>query len=762
MKKLFGQCLAITLLFVSGSFVGLADDKIRKYEFDIEYKTVNFTGKPVKAMAIGGSIPAPLIEAKVGETLQVTFHNKMDVESSVHWHGILLPPDQDGVAYLNTRPIGAGESFTFSFKIKHTGTYWYHSHTALQEQRGLYGPIRLLPADPVVMSHDDTHHHKHHHTKHHEHHAQHDEHHRIKHDTIVLWSDWTDEKPMDVLRNLKRDGHYYDIKKDSSQNWLRVIKHGPQAIKNRLKSAWTRMGPMDISDIGYDIHLANGAPTTQLMKIKPGEKIRVRMINAAASSYFNVEFAGGPMTIVALDGIDIQPVTVQRLQHAIAETYDIVVTVPQDGNYELRATNSDGTGYTSAFIGNPQASKVYAPDIARPNLFLTDHSAHTGKHDTDHSAHTSKNDRDHSAHTGKHDTDHSSHAHHSHRDDAACSPEHAAMGHCTTKSEMSHAMSEVSTAKSRDVIKHLTDYSPFKAKTKTTLDDNKPLRKIHLTLTGNMERYIWSFNGKTLSEADRIKIKKGERVQFIFENKTMMSHPLHLHGHFFRLLNGQGEYSPLKHTFDLPGMGTATIEFDANEEKDWIFHCHNLYHMKTGMSRVISYAGTSTIDDQFARNLSMDDHWFKFADVAALSNQHFGSLWMVNNRYKASLTWEGDYRGEAEVDLRGDIFIDRYSEAFAGVEAERHHGQVTAVGYVGYALMLPMMIHSEIRLDTKGKVRLTLGGDMHLTSRLKFDWHWNTDDGAELKLDYEINKKLSIIAQHHHDYDFGVGVMVKF
>ncbi|WND03836.1 multicopper oxidase domain-containing protein [Temperatibacter marinus] len=682
----------------------------RKYEFDIEYKTVNFTGNPVKAMAIGGSIPGPLIEATVGDILEVTFHNKMDVMSTVHWHGILLPPEQDGVAYLNTKPIAAGQSFTFRFEIKHSGTFWYHSHTGLQEQRGIYGPIRLLPKEkkaPVLQ------------------------------DKMLVWSDWTDEKPMDVLRNLKREGHYYENKKGSSQDWLKVIQNGPKAIKNRLYASWTRMGPMDLSDVGYDAYLANGALETQLAEAKAGETVRVRMINAAASSYFTVEYAGGPMTIVAIDGVDVQPIKVKKLKHAIAETYDVEVTVPATGNFELRATNIDGTGQTSAYIGHPSAPKVKAPDIPRPNLFLMDHREHMKGKETSPQPEAESKTED------------------AMMPMTSCLPEHAAMGHCT----MVQAEGEV--------IEHLTTYAPLKSVTPTEFDTAMPVRKVHLKLTGNMERYIWSFNGKTLSEADRIQIKKGERVQFIFENTTMMSHPLHLHGHFFRVLNGQGAFSPLKHTVDLVSMGTITIEFEANEERDWIFHCHNLYHMKTGMSRVISYAGTSQIDDQFARNLSMDDHWFKFADLAVLSNQQFGSLWMVNNRNRVSLDWEGDYKGSAEITLQGTYFIDKFTELMAGIELERHKEQghtveTETIGFIGFSKMLPFMLQSELRLDTKGVFRFAIGSHFNITERAAVDWHWNTDEGFDVTIDYEFSKKLSLIARRSHEYDFGVGLKFKF
>lgn len=668
---------------------------VRQYEFDIDYITLNKSGALVRAMAIGGSVPAPLIEARLGDTLEVTFHNKMDVESSVHWHGILLPSDQDGVPWLNTRPIGPGESFTFRFDIKHTGTYWYHSHTGLQEQRGIYGPIRLLPAESKLTDMQDT---------------------------VLVWSDWSDENPKQILRNLKRDGHWYARQKDSVQGWDRVIKHGWSAIKNRLKGNWTRMGPMDLSDIAYDAFLANGDAETQLTTAKPGETVRVRMVNAAASSYFNIEYAGGPMTVVAADGVDVQPFKVKRLEHALAETWDVEIVVPESGNFELRATNVDGSGQTSAWIGDPADAKVYAPDIPKPNPFAVDHSAHQMQMAED-------------GDVGSDD----------------CAPEHAAMGHCTPMASPDGG-----------TIDHLTDYAPLKARASTALNADMPLRKVHLKLTGNMERYIWSFNGETLSEADRIMIRKGERVQFIFENTTMMNHPLHLHGHFFRVLNGQGDFAPLKHTIDLASMSSVTIEFEANEERDWIFHCHNLYHMKTGMSRVISYTDTSDIDDAFAQSLSMDDHWYKFADIAALSNQHMGRLWAVNNRYGVEAEWEGDYDGTLEAEVKAEYFQSRFTELFVGAELEREDGESETLGFVGASMVLPLLIESGVQVDTSGHVKLMVGGDVQLANRVKFHWKWDTDNDYAVSLDYEITKRLSVIAQYDNDFDFGVGLKARF
>jgi len=328
------------VVFLSIVFFQNLDAKIVEYHFDIDKITVNITRKSVEGLAIGGQIPAPTISATVGDTLVVTFTNKMNEETSVHWHGILLPNDQDGVPYLTTKPIKGKKTFTYRFKIKQAGTYWYHSHTGLQEQRGLYGALVFHPKKGERIKTDRDH--------------------------VVVLSDWSNENPDSILANLKKDGDYYALKKGSVQSWVGVLKNGKFAIKNRLQSAWTRMGPMDLSDVGYDAFLSNGQEKI-VLEAKPGETVRIRLINAAASSYFNVEYAGEPMLLVAADGMDVVPISVKRLRMAIAETYDVILKVPDNRSYELRATSEDGTGFSSTFIGI--GDKVLAPDIPKPNLF---------------------------------------------------------------------------------------------------------------------------------------------------------------------------------------------------------------------------------------------------------------------------------------------------------------------------------------------------------------------------------------------------------
>jgi CopA family copper-resistance protein len=480
--------LSLFLLFVSS--LSYAD--VREYNLVINYQKVNFTGRDVEAMTINGSIPGPTLRFKVGDIARIHVRNEMDVETSIHWHGILLPNLQDGVPYLTTPPILPGTTYTYEFPVKHSGTYWYHSHTGLQEQRGVFGSIVFEPHSTNIKTDLDH---------------------------VVVISDWTDENPDEVLRTLKSGNDYYSLKKGSMQSLLGAAK--ADAIGDVLKRSWMRMPPMDISDVAYDRFIINGKPSS-VIEADPGQSVRLRVINAAASSYFYLQYAGGNMKVISADGVDVQPVEMNRFLIAVAETYDVIITVPEKGAYEFRATAQDGSGHTSLFIG--RGEKVTASHVPKPDLY----KMHGGDHKME--------------------------------GDAMQGMDHSKMG-------MEMPMNE----------RPMPPYDNLRSLHSTALSKEYPVREIRLELTGDMERYVWSMNGKTLNEADMIKINKGENVRFIMVNKTMMHHPMHLHGHFFRVVNKHGDYSPLKHTFDVPPLGKTVIEFYADEEKDWFFHCHVLY-----------------------------------------------------------------------------------------------------------------------------------------------------------------------------------------
>jgi CopA family copper-resistance protein len=319
---------------------------IVEYDLTIARQEVNITGRPVLGMTINGGIPGPTLRFREGDIARIRVHNKMSVETSIHWHGLLVPPDMDGVPYVSFPPIKAGATFTYEFPIRQSGTYWYHSHTSLQEQSGVYGSIVIEPAGKSGA--------------------------KPNRDYVLVLSDWTDEDPHEVNRTLKRGSEWFATQKGSGQSILGAARLG--MLGDYYKRELQRMPAMDISDVAYDRFLANGKPETTL-SAGPGETVRLRIIDGSATTYFHLEFAGGPMTIVSADGQDVEPLKENRFLIGVAETYDVVVQVPVSGAYEFRATAHDGSGYASVWIGSGERHP--APDLPKPNLyFLMPHMRH--------------------------------------------------------------------------------------------------------------------------------------------------------------------------------------------------------------------------------------------------------------------------------------------------------------------------------------------------------------------------------------------------
>ncbi|MEM7008636.1 MAG: multicopper oxidase domain-containing protein, partial [Thermodesulfobacteriota bacterium] len=389
--------------------------QIREYNLEIDNKMVNFTGKDKMAISVNDSIPAPTLYFKEGETAKINVKNNLDTNTSVHWHGILLPNRQDGVSYLTTPPITPGMTYTFEFPLIHSGTYWYHSHTGLQEQKGVYGAIVIEPKEnrtdievPKVQ------------------------------ETIVL-SDWTDQNPHEVLRDLKRGSEYQEFKKGSMQTVYGVIKN--KAIVDNFKRSLRRMPPMDLSDVAYDAFLINGKQQSEF-KAQPGEKILLRIINAGGASYFYLNYAGGDMEVIAADGVDVKPFKTDRMLMAIAETYDVIITVPKSGSAEFRATAQDGSGHASLFIG--EGDKVLAQDIPKPNLYKMDHSHMMMDHEGHGDMEKKEMEMDHSM---KEHMDHSS-------------MDHGSMDHSNKHMDMSHDMKMDTNPRPMPPYKYLRSVMP--------------------------------------------------------------------------------------------------------------------------------------------------------------------------------------------------------------------------------------------------------------------------------------------------------------
>jgi FtsP/CotA-like multicopper oxidase with cupredoxin domain len=686
-----GYMKKITQLVLLVAFPALvsatAFGKTVYYELNIENQNVNITGKEVDfALTVNGGIPAPTLEFTEGDTAEIIVRNKLKFgEVSIHWHGLLLPPEEDGVPYVNTPPIFAGQERTFKFPIRQNGTYWYHSHTGLQEQKGVYGPIVIHPKKETIKADKEA---------------------------VVVLSDWSDENADQIVKNLRKDGDYYLSKKNSVRSIFGAAKAGQ--VKTYFANEWDRMGGMDLSDVGYDAFLINGKKDSQLLVSHPGEKIRVRIINAAASSYFYVSLGQTPMQVISADGQDIEPIQAKEILIGMAETYDILFTIPEHKNFELRATAQDVTGYASTWIG--MGEKVSAPEKEKPDLYAPmDHGAHAG-HSMAGMDHSKMGDRQSTPepveHSSMQDMDHSK------------------MDH----SQMGHAMPEIKTPVG-PVIETLT-VDELKSPAKTTLPQEAKTFDLKLVLGGDMERYVWHINGKAIHEDRIININEGDVVRFTFENGTMMHHPMHLHGHFFRVLNKNGEYSPLKHTVDVPPMGTRTIEFYANEPGQWMLHCHNLYHMEAGMARVVRYNSFKMTPEQ--EHLDHQDHhlhqhWYQTGSLQLASN-------IVEGNYRVSQTWnefelKADARQDEEWTGEGDLFyrrwVNNYLNFIAGGSSVGHDYR----GQLGVGYLLPMLIESNLLIDHKGKFRVDLSKRFQWTSSLfteaEYTWRQDTELDSE-------------------------------
>lgn len=523
---------------------------IREYTLTLREEAVNKAGKVVMGMTINGQIPGPTLEFNEGEYAVIYVKNEMSVESSIHWHGLLLPNFYDGVPYLSTPPIEAGETLKYEFAIKQNGTYWYHSHTMLQEQSGVYGPIVIQPKEETDLEYDK--------------------------ELVLLLSDWTNEKPRDVMRFLKRGTEWYNIRKGTATPLNQVIKRG--ALGAQFNFWRQRMESADIADIYYPAFLINGKEKIEYPEYKPGEKVRLRIIDGSASTSFWMTFGGEDPQLVSADGKDVVPLRKNKTFIAVAETYDYIVTIPETGKLEFKIMAQDGSGTATAYLG--QGPIVAAPDVPRPDkIGMMQQMAkmkmrmgapalkfRPGKVDPYKMAEDWGMQMDGTMQMEG-------------MNDMAPNAGSEGMGMNREKSnmmgmemdsmQMDHSkMAKMDMEKDSEMKKQTGmdgmkmdkkngmqgmgmfseyNYDYLKSPEKTNYDPDVPVTEILLNLTGNMQRYVWSMNGVPLSEADKIKIKGDEVTRITFNNLTMMHHPMHLHGHFFRVINENGEYSPETH-----------------------------------------------------------------------------------------------------------------------------------------------------------------------------------------------------------------------
>ena len=719
----------------------LISQKIVHYDLFVKDTIVNFSGKVKRAIAVNGQIPMPTLTFTEGDTAEIVVHNQLKESTSLHWHGVFVPNKEDGVPYLTQMPIAPNTTHVYRFPIIQNGTHWYHSHSGLQEQIGMYGSLILKKRN------DDLHY-------------------RKGIDDIptvpVILSEWTNYNPKNVHRMLHNASDWFAIKKGSTQSYTEAIQKG--YFKTKFINEWKRMLAMDVSDIYYDKFLINGNNESQLSQFKKGDQIRLRISNAGASSYFWLSYAGGKITVVANDGNDVEPTEVDRLIIAVSETYDVLLSIPKENtSYEFLATAEDRTQSASIFIGAGQ--KQLATRLPKLNYFkgmkmMNGMMKMNGNMD-DMGMNMSLQQMD---------------------MNAVMYPELSADPmHKEHKMDMKNGESS-NALHSMKKIRTL-NYALLKSPTKTVLPSHAPVRELHFELTGNMNRYVWSMDNKVLSEVDKILIKKGEIVRITLYNNSMMRHPMHLHGHDFRVINGQGNYAPLKNVLDIMPMETNVIEFEANADGDWFFHCHILYHMMAGMNRVFSYQDQSQnpliIDKKWAyKKLQRESNQLHFmAQNDFATNGNDGMAMAQNTRWSFATEWRMGYHDkhgyESETHIGRYIgkmqwlmpfigFDWRYrklnqNETEKNIFRQKNTKDNRSQFSIGLAYTLPMLMIAQIELYHDGNLRMQLRReDIPVSKRVRAAFMLNTDSEYMLGLNYIITKNIGI--RTHYDSDMGLGL----
>ena len=580
-------------------------ETLRAHDLDLEigHARVNFTGTERTAITVNGSLPAPLLQWREGDTVRIRVRNTLAEDASIHWHGLILPANMDGVPGLSFDGIPAGGSYLYEFPLKQAGTYWYHSHSGFQEQQGLYGPIVIHPQAPDPIAYDREH--------------------------VVLLTDWTDENPERIYRKLKKQAHYYNWRQRTVGTLVKDLreKGWSETWADRLGWGQMRMSAADLADVTGSTYtyLMNGtAPGGNWTGLfRPGEKVRLRFINGSAMTYFDVRIPGLKLTVVAADGLPVRPVTVDEFRIAVAETYDVLVEPSGQEAFTIFAQAMDRTGFAAGTLAVRPGVRAPVPDLdPRPVLTMDDmgHGGH-GSHgnaerrtpnadpaDTGHAGHAGHAGHDgvapaavaqapaasaHAAHAGaEHPAPNADSAHAGH---GASMSGHGMVTH--PASEQGNPLVDMQTmaptsrlddpgiglrGNGRRVLTYGDLRSPY-----PDPDGREPTRTIELHLTGHMERFVWSFNGTKFSDAEPIRLTYGERVRIVLVNDTMMTHPIHLHGMWSDVEDDDGHFMVRKHTVDMPPGSRRSYRVTADALGRWAYHCHMLFHMETGMMREV-------------------------------------------------------------------------------------------------------------------------------------------------------------------------------
>ena len=565
-----------------------------KFNLAVKRVPVNFTGRPNYATAVNGSVPGPILRWREGDDATIAVTNRLAETTSIHWHGIRTPSDMDGVPGLSFSGIKPGETFIYRFPIRQNGTYWYHSHSHFQEQTGHYGALIIDPLDR----------------------------HRIEYDRdyVVVLSEWTDENPETILSNLKQQSDYFNYNQRTIGTFVSNVKSEGfgSTMSDRLMWGRMNMSPTDILDVSGHTYtyLMNGQPPNANWTAlsHPGERVRLRLINASSMTIFDVRIPGLPLMVVQADGNDVEPIEVDELRISVAETYDVIVQPPDARPYTIFAQAEDRTGYARGTLAPGYGMAAAIPPMdPRPLRTMVD-MGKRGMHDM---KAMDMADMQPSKETTAINMPGAN---------VGVSPKYArrallvgpeAPGQPGPRTSIAYTEPDMGAMPAPRSIKvglrlgpevdnvaampsarlsspgegfpagrRVLTYADLRAVYRGT-DPRPPQREIELHLTGNMERYIWGFDGKKFSSAEPIQLKLGERVRFILVNDTMMEHPIHLHGLWSELENGNGEFRPYKHTINVKPAERLSFLVSADTPGQWAFHCHLLYHMESGMFRAV-------------------------------------------------------------------------------------------------------------------------------------------------------------------------------
>ncbi len=554
-------------------------------EFDLRIgeTRVNITGRERTAITLNDSLPGPLLRWREGDTVTLRVTNTLDEDTSIHWHGILLPANMDGVPGLSFNGIHPGETFTYRFAVRQHGTYWYHSHSGFQEQQGLYAPLVIDAREPEPFEYDREH--------------------------VVMLTDWTDENPARIFSKLKKESHYYNFHQRTVGDFFRDVRRHGLGATLAERRAWgrMRMSATDLADVsGYTYtYLMNGQPPAANWTglYRAGERVRLRFINGAAMTYFDVRIPGLTMTVVAADGLSVRPVPVDEFRIGVAETYDVIVEPSGQDAFTIFAQSMDRTGYAAGTLAVRDGLRADVPEVdPRPVLSMADmgHGGHAGHGGMDHDMSTTT-----PALGGATATTADPHAGHAMPAQPPPADPHA--GHdmpASADGMQSHPAGEdrnplvdmqTMTPASRladpgiglrDNGRRVLTYADLTSAFPDP-DGRAPARTIELHLTGHMERFVWSFDGVKFADASPIRLVYGERVRVVLVNDTMMAHTIHLHGMWSDLEDDEGRFKVRLHTLDMPPGTRRSYRVTADALGRWAFHCHMLYHMEAGMFREV-------------------------------------------------------------------------------------------------------------------------------------------------------------------------------